>query len=112
MPQLKDFSFGYKETLAWLNALLNQCIEGHFYGNTLVVSNGFSNHMDLYFLHVYKFKDVQPAIFVFKYLRATFFSWFLMWVFLPRYPKSTHIFGENSQQGTDPNVVINVKNIT
>lgn len=67
--------------------------------------------MGLYFLHVYKFKDVQHAIiFAFKYLRAKFsFSLFLMWVFLLSYPKSTHIFGEYPQQGKDLNWFINVK---
>lgn len=70
--------------------------------------------MNLYFLHIYKFKDVQLAIiFAFKYLRAKFFLLlFLMWVFLPSYPKSKHIFGEYPQQGNDLNLVINVKNIT
>lgn len=67
--------------------------------------------MHSYFFHVYKFKDVHPAIiFASKYLRAKFLL-LPMWVF-SRFPMSTHIFGEYPQQEADPKVVINTKNTT
>lgn len=91
MPQLKHFSIDVKG----ITCIVKHFAESEHRGSIVETLKQVFYQMHSYFLHVYKYKDVQPAIIVAsKYLRAKFLL-LPMWVFSPVSP-CLHIFSENT----------------